>query len=949
MGRARLPIWDAGVARLVGRTTELTQIDYVLAGMGTDPTPAVVDIAGDAGIGKSRLLSELCVRAASSGLTALRGRATEYEQHLPFQVFADAFADADLDTPLTADNPLAARGPDVDRYGLYRSVAAQLKRLGNDGLVLVLDDMHWADPASRELLDYLIRHPAPGRVLLAVARRARQTPTALASTLTRGAHSGAVLSMTLEPLTERECIDTLAPDLPPSHARDLYTASDGNPLYLISLLHAYRQGTPVHDLDALGARSGLGSLLLEELSSLTEFCRTAVEAVAVLGDHATPRMLSLVTGLGEAELDSCTAELLRSDLLRPGSGGKWSLRHPLLRSLVYEHTAPQRRIAIHRCAAQELALTGAGAIERVHHLERSMTDWDPAAAEVLNEAAARLAGTAPATSAHLLEVVLRLMPDNARHLRRRGELMLARARVLGISGSLRESRDLLHTVIHAAGEEDLALRAEAIAQCAVMERHLGHFPEAEALLRGELSRHPSPTPEQAVPLGLALGMSALHTVSYPEVRADVERTLAVARAHGDHVGEATALALAALGEAYEGETETAGRYADAAAAIADAMTDPSLADPCESLVWLAWAEALLERNAEAERHAERGLTLARRGGRLHVLPHLLTALAYVRLNTCRLPSATEAIEEAESLARNAGSSDLLAFTLSFKTLILLISSPLGDRRARAAAEEAVAAVGRPDRWWASLAWCMLGHTLYVEGEPQRALDAILNAGGGEQLHRLQPSIRPAQLETLVNAALATGDTDRARHWAARAAEEARRIGLRGQRAAALRAEAAIAEHDGAKHAAARKLAQAAQEYERSSATLWEALSLLRAVPLAHSAGDAARAAANWRRAHQIALDGGARLLQDAAEALRPQIEVRASLPDRLAGLTPRELEIAELVAAGLSNRSIAEKLFVSPRTIEVHVSAIYRKAAVSSRAALASLITRAGYGAPTAP
>ncbi|MFF7598355.1 AAA family ATPase [Streptomyces mirabilis] len=203
-------------------------------------------------------------------------------------------------------------------------------------------------------------------------------------------------------------------------------------------------------------------------------------------------------------------------------------------------------------------------------------------------------------------------------------------------------------------------------------------------LRRELSRRPGPPPGQAVSLGLALGMTALLTASYPEVRADVARALAVARFHGDPVEEAAALALASLGEAYEGETEAAARFADAARGLTDALTDPDLTDLSEALVWLAWAETLIERYADAERHLARGLEIARRGGQLHVLPHLLSSRAFVYLNTCRLPAALESAEEAEAIARTLGSSDLLAFTLAFKTLILLLIRPLGDGDARPA-------------------------------------------------------------------------------------------------------------------------------------------------------------------------------------------------------------------------------------------------------------------------
>ncbi|MGW2520675.1 AAA family ATPase [Streptomyces sp. NPDC001617] len=952
---------DETVTMLVGRAEELKRLDSAIGSLGRDGVPAVVDIAGDAGMGKSRLLSEIYARARQRGLTVLRGRATEYEWHTPFQMLTDAFADADafldLDGLVGAAAPVL-RGIDSvrgatpgnrDRFGLYRAVAEVLTRLGErSGLVMVLDDVHWADPASLELLDHVIRHPVRGRVLLVMARRVRQTPHSLTAALTRGVDSGAVLPMPLRPLPEQDSIKTLASDLPPADAKEIYDASGGNPLYLLSLLHAYRHGASLHgtavrahDDTASGVPGGLGSLLLDELTALTGAQRRTLEAVAVLGDHAKPAMLRLTTGLTTAEeLDDCIGALTRRDLLRRGSDGRWALRHPLLRALVYENTPEPRRTEIHRCAADELALAGASAAERVHHVEMSLVGWDPASAAVLREAAAQFAHTAPATAARLLDVVLRLMPETPAHAQQRGELTLARARALAVGGSLRESRDLLHRLISRSGPDDTALRGDAISLCAAMERHLGHSPEAIALLQRELLRSPGPEPRQAVSLGLALGMAALNTVSYPDVRDDIERTLATARSHGDIMGEMGALALGSLGEAYEGETTAARRFADAAAGLADGLTDPDLTELCESLVWLAWAEALLERYADAERHADRGLEIARRSGQVHVLPHLLSSRAFVHLNTCRLPSALESAEEAESVARAIGSSDLLAFTLCFKSLILLLRRPLGDTMALTTAEEAVAAAGTSRHWWALLARCVLGHTALASGDPHRAQDAILKAGGPELLW-LQPSIRPGQLDALVSTALALGDTEQAARWAARAVADADRMGLQGQRGASLRAEAALAQHQGDSHAAADLFERAANAYAPSGAALWEAYSLLLATVQLQAAGNGPRAVRMWERARRIADSGGARLLSDLAALVRPQAEEAPRPPTELDQLTPREREIAELVAEGLGNTAIATKLYLSRRTVETHLSAIYRKTSVPSRSALAGLITRA--------
>ncbi|MDX3751014.1 helix-turn-helix transcriptional regulator [Streptomyces sp. AK08-02] len=952
-------------APLVSRSAEIRRLDHVLDGMRKGGGgPAVVDITGEAGIGKSRLMGELCSRAGQRGMTVLRGRATEYEQHIPFQPFTDAIAD--LDPRVLASFPAlaevapmlygAAREPspgrsEVDRFGLHRATAGLLNRIGGSGLLVALDDMHWADPAALELLDHLVRHPVRASVVVVVARRARQTPVSLDAALTRGVDTGAVLRMGLGPLAEHDCVEGLTPDLPRGEALELYAASEGNPLYFLTLLQAHRAGAPMRTL----SKAGLGSLLLDELTPLTPEQRRVVEAVTALGEHATPSMLALVTGRTDAELNADLGILARRDLLRTGCQGRLTLRHPVLRTLVHDSTDPWVRTGIHRLATAELARVGAPLAERAHHAERSLTGWDPQAAAVLTEAAEQAAQTAPASCAHWLEVVLRHLPHTPEHRARRRDLMLLRARALGVCGGLRESRDLLHEVIALAGRQDdtdtdtdtdtdadAGVRASAVVLCAVMERHLGRYAEAVALLRRELSRSPEPSPSATVALGMELGSSAPHHTSYPTVRAEIARTLSVARVLGDEVAEAGALAVCALGEAYEGDMTAAGGFAHQAAGIVDALPDRDLTGLCEALGRLGWAEAFMNRFADAERHTDRGLAIARRTGQIYLLPHLLLCKAHVRIQTCRLPSALELAEEAEDIARGIGSDELLAFVLGTKTHVLVESCPPGDPRPLATAEEAVtaAAAGPDDNWWASIAWSTLGYAALVSGDPQRARDALLHAGG-HGVDRLQPSMRPVLLEILVVAALATGDADSARTWAERARQDAERLALPVQRSAAMRCAGHVAVSRGDTTAAAELFASAAEAGAQCGAVIWEAYSSLLVASLPASPDGGASAEAAWLRGHQLASAGGARMLVGLAETVRPPVTEAATGPRQsLAALTARETEIAEQVAEGLTSQEIAARLYISRRTVETHISRIYRKTGVTSRVALAALVAR---------
>ncbi|WP_405513200.1 ATP-binding protein [Streptomyces canus] len=929
---------------LVGREAELARVERLLADVVGDVPgrPAVLDISGEAGIGKSRLVHELCLGATRRGAAVLRGRATEYESHIPFQPFTDAFCD--LDPRAVESFPAAAEVAPVlsgaprrtDRFHLHRATAALLAHAAGSALVVVLDDMHWADAASLELLDHLVRHPVRARVLLVLARRDRQSPASLTATLTRGMDTGTVRRTVLGPLSEREGVELLAPHLARDEAVRLFTASEGNPLYLLTLLQAHREGASVSRLST----TGLGALLLDELTPLTPSQVRLVQVVAALGGHATPVLLGPVTGHEPGQLAEDLAVLTRRDLLRTGAHGRIVLRHPVLRSLVRDGTDPWLRTQTHRLVGAELARTGAPLAERAHHAEQSLSGWDPRAAAVLDEAAEQAAQTAPASSAHWLEVVLRHLPHTPEHASRRRELMLRRARALGVGGRLRESRDLLHQVIALPDPGDgTGSRASAVVLCAVMERHLGRYAEASALLRRELHRtDPAPSLADQVALGLELGSSAPHDTSYPAVRSEVAHTLEVARRLGDDTGVAGALSVAALGEAYEGETATAEDFTRRAAALVDSLPDGDLTDVCEPLVRLAWAEAFLERFADAERHADRGLAIARRTGQLYLLPHLLLCKTHVRTQTCRLASAVELSEEAEDIARGIGSDELLAFVLATRAHALVDACPPGDPRPLATAEEAVAAAGGGVNWWASIAWCVLGYAALAAGDPARAREAVLRAGG-PGLRRMQPSMRPLFLEVLVTAAVAMGDLDAAKDWAERAHAEAERLDLPVQRASAMRSAAHLRLGLG-DDGAADLFEAAAEESARSGAVFWEAFSLLfGASLLAADPRGARRGQAAWHRGRRLAAAGGCGMLTGLADAVGPAVAAADDGPvRRLAQLTAREREIAELVADGLTSPAIAEQLCLSRRTVETHISRVYRKTGVSSRAALAGLM-----------
>src|SRR5512132_1074637 len=203
---------------LVGRGEELDALERVLDELNGGPPGAIV-LVGELGIGKTRLLSELAARAELRGHLVVSGSASELERELPFSVFVHALDEyvksldpnllATLDDDVQAElahvlpslSALAA-GRAValqhERYRSHRAVRALLEHLSDTTpLVLVLDDVHWADPASIELLGALLRRPPAAAVLTAIALRPRQTPERLAVAIARAERTAALTRIEL--------------------------------------------------------------------------------------------------------------------------------------------------------------------------------------------------------------------------------------------------------------------------------------------------------------------------------------------------------------------------------------------------------------------------------------------------------------------------------------------------------------------------------------------------------------------------------------------------------------------------------------------------------------------------------------------------------------------------------------------------------------------------------
>ena len=428
------------IVELVGREGELRAACAALDDV-RDGHVRVLVLLGEAGIGKSALLGAIAARARARTRPplVLAGRAAEHERDVPFAVAVDA-----LDTHVAGLHPsrLGALGPDLGRVlpaaaghdaavetaagdpagrvRHHRALASLLEMLGRERpFVLLLDDLHWADDASLELVLHLLRRPPPVAHLLAVALR----PAARMSRLLDAAcRAPGFEQLSLGPLGGAAAQDLLSGVGDPVVRERLAHEARGNPLYLRELARAAAgQG------DSLPAT--LTAVIGSELAELGPAARRLADGAAVAGD---PFDLELASAAAGVEPDGAGLdELVAAGLCAPAgtAGREFAFRHPLVQRAVYDVAPPAWRLAAHERAATALERRRADPARRAHHMARFARPGDERAIALLAEAAA---SAAPATSARYYAAALDLVPAADRG--RRADLLAPLARSLAATG-----------------------------------------------------------------------------------------------------------------------------------------------------------------------------------------------------------------------------------------------------------------------------------------------------------------------------------------------------------------------------------------------------------------------------------------------------------------------------------------------------------------------------------
>ena len=866
-------------------------------------------VRGEAGIGKTALLSVLRSRAVALRFVVREGRASELERDIPLVPILDALG-----------GPLGSFGSGSERWRVYRQLGERVASVASGRpLLLLVDDVHWADPATVEFLDHLLRRPPEVSLLLALGLR----PSPVADRLANARRaSGAIelVSLDLAPLG-RQVAEPLLADV--VDADRVFEASGGNPLLLQELA---RSGG--------GVPGGIVAAVQAEVAALPEEAQRLLRAGAIAGD---PFDLDVALGIADLDLSRAlgaldaleAATLVRSEL----AARQFAFRHPVVRRAVYEGLGSGARLTGHAAAARVLAGFGAPLPVRAHHLAYAALPGELDAARVLRTAAGEVRAQAPGVAADWLLAARRADPGGAGL----GELV----ETLVEAGRLTEALAI-------AGDSPEPRMAVAAAS---VERRLGRHDAARLRLRRALAA--AATPSDAARVCADLAVAAYQRGEYAEMRDWAQRA-----ADGtDGAVAAIAATLLAVGDAFAG-----GPFAGTSG-LGDAVADDELGALAEPAMAISWGLLALDRLPDGLAAARRIAAAARRSGNgAAAIPHDLAAVLALGL-LGRIAEAEPLADAAEQSARASGNSQLVQWALWLDAWVLLERGRL-DPALAAATESVELAQQLDDSASAIVARAVLGAVLIARGSHAegRPLVAAYDIDQG-WVCRWAP--------VLVESDIALGDLAAAREHAARAARLAPASGMAGARAAAARAQAlvALAEGEGGRDAAAPRASRRQDgTAPRATAAAPRAARLaLQAIAEAEAAGAALEAA----RAHLLAgrallahdRDAGIAQLRIAEEAAgrcgAPRVAEEAVLVLRQSGvrvgrggprapggegldsLSPREREVARLVAEGLTNREIGARLYLSEKTIETHLTRVFAKLGVRSRAQVAATVSRA--------
>ena len=905
---------------LIGRDLERSRIGELLDGARASRS-AVLVICGEPGVGKSALLED--ARDQAGDMRVLSGAGVESEAQLPFAALQQIVRPVlghlgslprPQATALRGALGLAAGGSE-DRFLVSLAVLSLLAEAAEDRpLVCLVDDAQWLDDASADALVFVARRlEAEGIVMLFGAREGdiRRFEAPGLPELQLGG---------LDPSAAGTLIDRSAGVDLSSELRDrLVVETGGNPLALLELSSALSEaqlsGTETV-LAPIPVSARVEHAFLARVNRLPEETQTLLLVASAddSGELATVLRAAAQLGAQAESLD----EAEQAGLVHV-RGGRLELRHPLVRSAVYQAAPLSKRQAVHGALASVLDRE-ADADRRAWHRAAASVEADPSVGEELEEAAERARQRSGFAAASLAFERAATLTGDEEHRARR---LTAAAETAWLAGRVERALMLLEAARPLVSEP--IQRADIDRFLGLIEMTRGVPADAcQLLLRAAAEVAPSDGGRALQLLNIA-GLAAAYA-------GDREAAIAIARLARDlHLEETPffrmlAQLLCGLGAHAEEDFAEAASMLGVALELAEELDDDAAREPV-ALLFAGRAALYLGDDQATYRTHREAAARARASGALSIVTQILPRLAVAELWAGRWASGSANAREGVQLAREIGQHDLVAQQLVLLALFAALRGSEDECRSLAAESRELASARRLGIVLELADWALALLELGL-GRPEDALRRCRDVSatlvvfwGG--LDRIEAAIRAGEPET------ARAWLDVFEPWAESSASA-------WARAVVLHCRALLSHDDSESErlflAALDAHADAARPFEKARSELAYGEFLRRV-----------RRRVEAREHLRSALDTF-ETLGATLWAERARVELRASgqtarkrNPSTRNTLTTQEIQIARFVAEGHTNREVAAQLFLSPRTIDFHLRNVYRKLGITSRTALARL------------